>query len=44
MKNLVFVLLLVVVAVNARWSVYQSKADGDKELDWWENGVYYQVC
>lgn len=42
MKNLVLVLLCV-VAVNARWSVnYGAKADGD-ELDWWEHGVFYQV-
>lgn len=47
MKSLALVLLSVAL-VNARWSVYTSKADDhdhdhDEDLDWWEHGVFYQV-
>lgn len=47
MKKL-FCLLLCIVAVNARWSLHygakqDKNDDSDLELDWWENGVFYQA-
>lgn len=45
MKIFVIILLCAVI-VNARWSLHYSAKQDDhdhEELDWWENGVFYQV-